>query len=340
MSRRLAQAEPDAGAVQDRTARDRIAAARRAGALLAGAGLLAALAVRERCRARRAEHAHPPLGRFIMVDGVRLHYLERGHGDPLVYFHGNGGTIREALASGLVDLAAERYRVIVFDRPGYGHSSRPAGRSWMPEAQAAFFRRALEALGVARPILVGHSWGPFIALELALRDPAYVRGLVLLSGFYVPMPRLDMMLISLLALPGLGTVLRHTLWPSIARALWAPSLRPLFAPAPVSPCFAAEFPRDMALRPSQFRASAAETAMMLPAALALRPRYRELRVPVIIMAGRGDRHVPPQRHSAWLHEQIPGSELRLVEGAGHMVHHTFPEQALAAIDRVARRAAA
>jgi pimeloyl-ACP methyl ester carboxylesterase len=59
------------------------------------------------------------------VQGVRLHYLERGTGTPLVLLHGNGSMIEDFQSSGLVHLAAKKYRVIVFDRPGFGHSERP-----------------------------------------------------------------------------------------------------------------------------------------------------------------------------------------------------------------------
>src|SRR5581483_8698637 len=65
-----------------------------------------------------AERAHRVRGKFIDVDGVRLHYLERGAGQPLV--HGVGSMIDDFLLAGLVTRAAERYRVIAIDRPGYG----------------------------------------------------------------------------------------------------------------------------------------------------------------------------------------------------------------------------
>jgi pimeloyl-ACP methyl ester carboxylesterase len=78
-----------------------------------------------RVRAKQAEDAHPPLGRFVEVDGVRLHYIECGAGEPLVIFHGNGSMAEEFILSGFVTLAAQHFRVIVFDRPGYGYSERP-----------------------------------------------------------------------------------------------------------------------------------------------------------------------------------------------------------------------
>jgi pimeloyl-ACP methyl ester carboxylesterase len=90
---------------------------------------------------------------------VRLHYVERGTGRPLVLFHGNGSMIQDFESSGLIDLAAKSYRVIVFDRPGFGHSSRPRNVVWTPEAQADLFANALERLNVRRAIALGQSWG-------------------------------------------------------------------------------------------------------------------------------------------------------------------------------------
>jgi pimeloyl-ACP methyl ester carboxylesterase len=89
------------------------------------AGALAAMALLNRHLAKKAEDDNPPAGQFLEVDGVRLHYVERGSGDPLVLLHGNGSMIEDFESSGLVDLAAKNYRVIVIDRPGFGHSSRP-----------------------------------------------------------------------------------------------------------------------------------------------------------------------------------------------------------------------
>src|SRR4029453_968537 len=69
----------------------------------------------------------PPIGEFLDIDGVRLLFIMRGDPDspPLVMFHGNGTLLQDFTISGLVDAAARKFRVICFDRPGFGHSSRP-----------------------------------------------------------------------------------------------------------------------------------------------------------------------------------------------------------------------
>ena len=62
--------------------------------------------------ADEAERSNRPKGRFIEVDGVRLHYVEHGSGVPVVLLHGNGSMLEGFGSSGLIDLAAKDFRVI------------------------------------------------------------------------------------------------------------------------------------------------------------------------------------------------------------------------------------
>jgi pimeloyl-ACP methyl ester carboxylesterase len=128
-------------------------------AAVIAAGALAATALLNRHLAKKAERDNPPAGQFLEVDGVRLHYVERGSGEPLVLLHGNGSMIEDFVSSGLVDLAAKDYRVIIIDRPGFGHSSRPRNVTWTPDIQAQLIRHALDLLGVSQAIVLGHSLG-------------------------------------------------------------------------------------------------------------------------------------------------------------------------------------
>ena len=153
--------------------------------------VLAATAVLVYALALQAETRNPPIGKWVDVEGVRLHYLEKGFGEPLVLLHGNGTMIADWVLSGLAPVLAQRFRVIAIDRPGFGYTSRPRGRLWTPSAQADLVRKILGRLGVERPIVIGHSWGTMVSLALALDHPHDVRGLVLLSGYYFPTGRAD-----------------------------------------------------------------------------------------------------------------------------------------------------
>jgi len=285
-------------------------------------------------QSRDAEQRHPPIGRFIEVEGVRLHYIEQGQGDPVIVFHGNGAMIQDFVLSGLVDALASRYRVIVFDRPGYGHSERPR-RLWTARSYATLFSRALRSLGVERAVVVGHSWGTLVALALALEDASLIRGLVLVSGYYYPTARADVLLFSPPAIPVVGDVMRYTISPLIVRMILPKLVRHIFSPVAVPARFRRWFPMDLALRPSQLRAAAEDTALMIPSAVSMTGRYQDITMPVVIVAGSQDRVVNPERQSGRLHRALPQSEFVLLPGLGHMVHYSAPRTIADAVESLA-----
>jgi pimeloyl-ACP methyl ester carboxylesterase len=298
------------------------------------AGALAVTALVNRHLAQRAERDNPPTGQFLEVNGVRLHYVERGSGEPLVLLHGNGSMIQDFESSGLIDLAAKNYRVIIFDRPGFGHSDRPRNVVWTPDAQAELIKRALDRLGVSHAIVLGHSWGASVAVALALKYPDLLRGLVLASGYYYPTARADVVALAAPALPLVGDLLSHTLSPLVSRVTWPLMMAKIFGPRSVPRKFGA-FPKEMALRPSQIRASAAEAALMIPDAFHFRNRYTDLKMPVAIIAGEEDRLIDIDNQSARLHSDVSQSRLHRIPGSGHMIHQTATSQLMSAINEVA-----
>lgn len=285
----------------------------------------------------RAEADTPPAGAFVDVDGVRLHYVDQGAGEIVVLLHGNGVMLQDFGVSGVLGLAAKHHRVIAFDRPGFGYSTRPRTRLWTASAQARLIASALRVLGVKRAILVGHSWGTIVALAMALDEPDLVAGLVLLSGYYYGTARPDVGPFSAPAIPLIGDLMANTISPLAGRLIAPALIRASFSPAPVASHFAT-FPLAMSLRPSQVRATAADTAMMVPTAITLSRRYGELTMPIIAMAGEGDRIAHVHKHAARFVEEVPGAELRLLGGQGHLFHYGVPDAVVAAIDDVIERA--
>ena len=148
--------------------------------LLLLAAIVAGLMLYAAWTARRVEKALPPLGRFVEVDGGRIHYLEQGSGPTLLLIHGLGGQMRNFTHSLLERLKGD-YRLIIVDRPGSGYSTRPPGASATIRAQADTVARFMDALRLERPLVVGHSLGGAIALSLALNHPEKVGGLALLA---------------------------------------------------------------------------------------------------------------------------------------------------------------
>ena len=299
-------------------------------------GTLAAVALANRYLANKAERDNPPSGRFLKINGVRLHYVERGAGDPVVLLHGNGSMIQDFESSGLIDLLAKDNRVIVFDRPGFGHSERPRNVVWTPDAQAELIQLALAQLGISDAIVLGHSWGASVAVAMALKYPIRVRGLVLASGYYYPTLRPDVVALSVPSVPVVGDILSYTLSPLLSRVIWPLMLKKIFGPRSVPEKFNA-FPKEMALRPSQIRASAAESALMIPDAFMLRHQYADLKMPVVIIAGEQDKLIDIDTQSARLHADIIQSSFHRIAGNGHMIQQTATNQVMSAIREVAGR---
>jgi pimeloyl-ACP methyl ester carboxylesterase len=300
------------------------------------ASTAAATAAWVQARARRAERDNPPAGQFLYVDGVRVHYVMQGEGPPLVLLHGNAVTNADFKASGLMDRLAKRHRVIAFDRPGFGHSTRPRDRFWTPSAQAALLGAALKRLGIEQPIVVGHSMGAMVALAMALDQPASVARLVLICGYYYPSVRADVLLTAPVALPVLGDALRYTVTALSARATIGRMAENMFAPNEVPPRFFPVLSREMLLRPVQLRADAEDAAFMVPAALSMARRYAGMQVPATLIAGTDDRIVNLKANSARLHSELPYSELITVPKAGHMAHYFAQDQIVRALEGTTR----
>jgi pimeloyl-ACP methyl ester carboxylesterase len=302
-----------------------------AGAIAAAtATILTALWVQH--RARKTERENPPAGRFVEVDGVRLHYIEKGQGAPVVLLHGNTVYSQDFIGSGLFDRLAEHHRVIAFDRPGFGYSERPRNRVWTAQAQAVLLQKALAKIDVEQPVVVGHSWGTLVALGMAVDAPTFARGLVLISGYYYPTARLDVALTAPAAVPLVGDVLRYTVSPLTGRLLLKRTVKAMFAPAPMPENFFDVMPREMMLRPIQIRAEAEDAAFMIPAAAHFRHHYSKFAMPVSIFAGAGDLVVDVEAHSARLNCEISHSTLTVSPGAGHMVHYALADEIVDAIN--------
>lgn len=189
----------------------------------------------------------------------------------------------------------------------------------------------MQQIGIEQPIVLGHSWGTLVALSMALDFPDDVRALVLLSGYYYPSLRLDAPASSPPAIPIVGDLLRFTLAPLIGRLIWPALVKRIFSPVAVPDRFR-QLPVWMMLRPSQLRASAAESALMVPSALVLSRRYAELEMPVMIVAGNDDKVANAGHNAGRLHDALPQSSLRLAPGQGHMLHYADPDDIVCGID--------
>jgi pimeloyl-ACP methyl ester carboxylesterase len=278
------------------------------------------------------EPAPTPPGSFVIAAGTRLHVVRRGEGPPVVYVHGAKGSVYDFTLS-VGDRIAQKYTAVAIDRPGSGFSGRPAGGDTSPQAQAAVLRAAAAALGLERPLLVGHSLGAAVALAWALDAPEEVAAVVTLGGYVLPLGGPPAWVHALLRSRTVARATGLAGRSRLARPLVDAALRRVFSPGKVPPDYARIAPA-LALADANVVNDGADRQAAEAGLRALAPRYAGLAVPLVIVVGEGDRMVPPAT-SARLHELVPGSELVSLPGSGHMPQFTAPDDVLAAVDRAA-----
>ncbi len=289
------------------------------------------------CEPRFERYWGPPQeGRFVEAEGCRLHYLESGRGRPLILLHGLGGLAQE-IALAFRPAAAQGWRVLAFDRPGYGFSSPPP-EGGTPQDQAHLLAAAVARLGLRRPVVAGHSYGASVALNYALDHDA--AGLLLLAPLIHPTRPLAMPLLRLATAPMLRWPMQRLVMPWLFRRfLAAPWLRRAFAPDPVPDCFDS-FPFGHAIRPASIQSMARDLRGFNACMAGRLPDLRGLDVPTMIVTGDADPAVSIAEQSLKLHRELPRSELRVLPGIGHMVQHVRPDAVQAALADLGARAAA
>jgi pimeloyl-ACP methyl ester carboxylesterase len=276
----------------------------------------------------------PAPGAFVSVGGVGLHYLAFGQGRPVVYLHGAGRMMAEEVEmSDFGRMLSARYRLIAFDRPGYGYSGRRPDMAG-PLAQAYYLREALQRLEIEQPILVGHSWGGALALAYAVRYPDEIAGVVDIAGWSHPVHNLGLKIFSAAMAP-MAKILEFGAVPSsVLNRMERGGLQRAFAPNPVPSAFF-RIPDEFQLGASQLRANAEDLRVLNRDMARLQPAYGRIAVPVEIVLGMADQVVEPHRHGECLAREILGSRLTRLEGVGHMAQHIAPQAVIDAIDRIA-----
>jgi pimeloyl-ACP methyl ester carboxylesterase len=121
----------------------------------------------------------------VSSDGVKLAVRDLGgRGRALLLVHGL------ASSSHIFDLVAPRlledFHVVAYDQRGHGESGKPSSRYGF-ERVASDATEVIDALGLERPIVLGHSWGANVVLELSVRKPSLVSGAILLDGGFSSM---------------------------------------------------------------------------------------------------------------------------------------------------------
>jgi pimeloyl-ACP methyl ester carboxylesterase len=287
---------------------------------------------RASAREAAAEAAFPPSGTFLTVNGLRLHYEMSGAGPDLVMIHGASGSLRD-LTFALRDRLTNRYRVTLVDRPGLGYSDP------LPEvslhAQARHIKAGLAQLGIQAPVVLGQSYGGSVALAWALEGGP--RALVLVGSPSLPWPgALDPWYRLTSTFPGraLAVPLAAAYVP---QSYLTSATAGVFRPYPVPGGYEAHLGTALALRRMTLATNTAQVNALRAELVEMEPRYKGLTLPVELIHGSADTIVPLDIHSGPLSALLPDATLTVIDGAGHMPHHSHPDAVIAAIDRAALR---
>ena len=310
-------------------------------ALIVAVEILGAGAVFSLIGARLIEHAHPPRGRLIDIGGLRQHVVELAADAgaqkkaPIVLVHGAGCNL-EDMRLALGERLAARHRVILIDRAGMGWSER-RGRGSSPTYQTTMLRDVLDELGVARAVVVGHSWGGALATTFALDHPQRVAGIVLLAPPLYPSNRSMTGLYTLFATPVAGWLYARTLALPLGLPFIGMAMGSAFLPQLPPRGYIKRTAALLLLRPATFLANARDVADLRAFLARAARRYGAISVPTIIMTGTRDMVVAPRRHAFAFAAAVPAAKLVVLPGVGHMLHHAAADRVIAEIEEMTSR---
>ena len=306
------------------------------------AAVLAVLALVTQAGILLLQRAYPAQGGMIEVSGASLNVLDIGRrdagGPPVVMIHGASSNL-EGMRRPLGDMIARKHRVILIDRPGHGWSTRAHLEDSTPAIQGRIIDEALEQLGIGPAIVVVHSWSGALGARMALDFPKRVAGLVMLAPVAYPWPGGVGWYNRLIATPVIGPLLAYTITLPLGYLLAGSAARGVFLPQIMPDNFLSDTATPILLRPREFLANARDLVSLKAAVAEQAPRYPDIAVPTVVIAGDMDKTVSPSRHSRPLASAVPNAELIMLPDIGHMIQNVAPELVVSEIDAMIGRLA-
>lgn len=262
-----------------------------------------------------SEYSH-----FAEIDGVRVHYQEKGTGMPLVLLH--GFTSSTYSWKDVFDPLSKNFRVIAVDLKGFGFSGKPDG-DYTRLAQASLVAHLLDYLKVERAWLCGNSMGGQVALNIAVKNPQRVAGLILIDSGGVAVTGGNSLAPSYLLVPFVGRILT-------ALAMTSDKLvregleKSFYDDAKITDDRVSYYYRPLQTRGGQLAALRARTqAGQFP----IEQDLSSIKARTLIIWGAED-GVIPLAAGRKMNSLIKDSKLVIIEKCGHVPQEEMPERVL------------
>jgi pimeloyl-ACP methyl ester carboxylesterase len=258
------------------------------------------------------------------IGDANIEYYVEGAGPPLLMIMGFAG-MASAWGEPFLSLLRERFTTIRLSNRGAGLSDMPTDTPVTVRLMADDAAGLLEELGIRSAHVFGVSMGGMIAQELALNHPQRVRGAVL-GCTNCGQPHSVMAQPEVIARMSQLTSLVSQPTPELVNEFWRVAVTPEFVES--RPDFLAAIAAEGMKTPPSLPALARQFAAIK--GFSTHDRLPEMAAPTLVVHGDRDVLVPPG-NAEILHQRIPGSRLRIIEGAGHMFVWEKPEESTAAI---------
>jgi pimeloyl-ACP methyl ester carboxylesterase len=259
-------------------------------------------------------------GKFVLVDGKKVHYLEKGEGNPVILIHGffsNTVTWKKN-----IDELAKKFKVYAVDLWGWGYSERLKENEYSFERYGKQIVAFMDALKINKTSLVGHSMGGGTSVYVSAHFPERVDRLILADPAVIPSPTI--ITGKVYQLPFVGEFLNAIPGDGLAKnnikTIW------FYDPQKVTDDYAEEV-----LRPLRIKGSYGGMMYILrqvlkdPYVQEEAQKLAQLNKPILLIHGREDILVPLDR-SQQLNALWKGSQLVVFEKAGHTPHEEYPEK--------------
>jgi pimeloyl-ACP methyl ester carboxylesterase len=274
----------------------------------------------------KARWAAPP-SRFVALQGMQVHVRDEGPCDdptPIVLIHGTSASLHTW--DGWVAALSPHRRVVRMDLPGFGLTGPAPDGDYSMARYTGFMKDLLNLLHIDQAVLAGNSLGGGIAWQTALAHPNRVSQLVLIDATGYPLQPQSMPIgFRLAQISWLAPITQKIL----PRQMIAASVRNVYGqPDKVSPALVDRY-HELTLREGN-RASLTQRFQYSSSDAALAGQISQLRLPTLILWGSLDRLIP-SAHGQAFHQDIPGSQLQVLEGLGHVPHEEDPEATVQAV---------